>query len=145
MNALPGRVLGVDPGDVRIGLALSDPTRTIASALQVLKHVSRPVDAATIAQIAAQNQVQLIVVGQPLDDEGEVGPAARKSQRLVEALQLQTNLPIQLWDESSSTDMAREIRIQMGVRRSKRSGHLDDLAAVIILQSYLDAQRDNLI
>lgn len=140
MNKITGRILAVDPGDKRIGLALSDTTAILASPLKVLKHVSRSIDAASIAQIARENEVVLIIVGQPLDSEGEVGPAARKSVRLVEAVQLQTEIPIELWDESGSTQAARETRIRMGAQRKQRSGHLDDLAAVIILQSYLDAQ-----
>lgn len=140
MSNFAGRILAVDPGDKRIGLALSDPTATLAAPLSVLKHVSRPADAASIARIAKENDVALILVGQPLDLEGEVGPAGRKSARLADAIHLQTELPIELWDESGSTQAARETRIQMGVQRKQRSGHLDDLAAVIILQSYLDAK-----
>jgi putative holliday junction resolvase len=137
-----GRVLGVDPGDQRIGLAISDPSGTIARALAVLKHVARAVDAATIAQIAADQGAVKIVVGQALDDEGRLTPSARKAERLAEALRMQTNLPVECWDESGSTRTARETRLTMGVSRAKRSGHLDDLAAAVILQSYLEAHRD---
>ena len=80
-----------------------------------------------------------IVVGQALDSEGEIGPAARHALRVAEEIRGQTDLPVELWDESFSTQIARETRVAMGVRRSKRTGHLDDLAAVIVLQSYLDA------
>ncbi len=133
------RVLAVDPGEKRIGIAISDPTGTIANPLTVVNHVSRLIDAAQIARIAAENAVEVIVVGQALGDDGEVGPAARKSQRMADAIQQQTNLVVELWDESGSTNEARETRFEMGVSRRKRSGHLDELAAVIILQSYLDA------
>ena len=140
---MSGRVLGVDPGDKRIGLAVSDLTGTIARGLTVVNYVARAVDAATIAQIAAEQGAVKIVVGQALDDEGQVGPAARKAVRLAEAIRLQTDLPVEMWDESGSTQAAQQTRIAMGVSRKKRSGHLDDLAAAVTLQSYLEAHREN--
>ncbi len=134
-----GKILAVDPGDKRIGIAVSDPTQTIANPLMVIKHVARVVDAAQIAQIAADQNVVSIVVGCPYDLDGLSGPQARKSERMAEAIRSQTDLPVTLWDESGSTQEARAARISMGVKRSKRAGHLDDLAATIILQSYLDS------
>jgi putative holliday junction resolvase len=134
-----GRLLGVDPGDKRIGLAASDLTGTIASPLRVLEHSARMVDAAQIAALAQEIQAVGIVVGQALDDDGLPTPEGRKAARLAEAIRSQTNLPVECWDESFSTQTARQTRIAMGVSRRKRSGHLDDLAAAVILQSYLDA------
>jgi putative holliday junction resolvase len=136
------RVLAVDPGEKNIGLALSDPTGTIASPLQVLKHVSRAVDAAAIVQIAVEHDSGKIIVGQALDSEGNPGPAARHAARLADAIRTQTDLPVLLWDESGSTQAARSAAIALGVSRRKRSGHLDEIAATVILQSYLDAQKD---
>jgi putative Holliday junction resolvase len=133
------RILAVDPGEKRIGLAISDPTGSIAGPLEVLKHVSRPIDAATIAQIAVEQGARCIVVGQALDDEGEPTPEGRKSARLAQAIAQATDLPVELWDESGSTQAARQAMLAMGARRSRRKGHHDDLAAVIILQSYLEA------
>ena len=134
-----GRILGVDPGEKRIGLAISDLTGTIANPLQVLNHVARLVDAAQVARIAAEQGAILIVVGQPLDDEGGIGPAARRSGRMAKAIQSQTEIPVVLWDESFSTQEALSARREMGVRRSKRGGHQDELAATVMLQSYCDA------
>ncbi len=131
------RILAVDPGEKRIGLAISDPTGTIANPLGVVNHISRLVDAAEIDRLAIEQGAVLIVVGQALDDEGEVGPAARKARRLADAIQLQTTLPVVLWDESGSTDEALSALRKMGMKRVK--GHADELAATIILQSYLDA------
>jgi putative holliday junction resolvase len=137
-----GRVLAVDPGEKRLGLAISDESGTIANPLAVIGHVARLIDAAAIAQLAREQEAVMIVVGQPLDSEGNIGPAARRSARLAEAIRSQTDLPIEFWDESGSTRSAQEARVAMGVSRSKRKGHLDDLAATVILQSYLDAQID---
>jgi putative Holliday junction resolvase len=133
------RILAVDPGDKRIGLAISDLTGTIANPLTVFIHVGRLIDAARIAEMARENDAVYIVVGQPLDSDGQIGPQARKSQRLGEAIKMQTHIPVVYWDESGSTQTAREARIQMGASRGRRKGHMDELAATVILQSYLDA------
>ena len=112
----------------------------IANPLMVIRHSSRPVDAATIAQIAQENQAGRIIIGQALDIDGRSTPQSRRAGRLAAAIRDQTELPIELWDESDSTQTARSARIALGVRRQNRSGHLDELAATVILQSYLDAQ-----
>lgn len=138
------RVLAVDPGEKRIGLAISDPNGKLASPLAVIGHVSRAVDATTIAQIAKEHGAELIVVGQALDSEGRPGPQARKSVRLAEAIQKQTDIRVVLWDESGSTAAARGRQIELGARHARRRDHLDDLAAAAILQDYLDACEQDL-
>lgn len=135
------RILAVDHGEKRIGLALSDATATIASPLKVIEHVSRVIDAAQVADLAAQNDVKLIVIGQSFDEDGNPNPAGRKSARFADELKKQTDLPVELWDESFSTQDARAARIELGVSRKKRAGHQDAFAAVVILQSYLEARR----
>ena len=136
------RILAVDHGEKRIGLALSDATATIASPLKVVEHVSRAIDAAQVADIAMQNDVRLIVIGQSFDEEGKPNPAGRRAGRFADELKNQTNIPIELWDESFSTQDARAARIEIGISRKKRSGHQDAFAAVVILQSYLEAKRN---
>lgn len=133
------RVLAVDPGEKNIGLAISDPSGTIANPLLVLRHVSRPIDAATIAEIAREEQAGEILVGQSLDNDGVPTPEGRRAARLAAAIRTQTTLSVKLWDESFSTQAARAAITAMGVSRSKRRGHHDALAATYILQSYLDA------
>jgi len=139
-----GRILAVDPGEKRLGIALSDPTGTLARSLLVLQHVSRMVDAAQIADLAAEHGAERIVIGAALDDDGQSTPQSRHAERLAEAVRQQTSLPVELWDESGSTQAARETRLRMGVSRRKRSGHLDEVAAAIILQSYLDAHSESI-
>lgn len=134
-----GRILAVDPGEKQIGLAVSDPTQTIASPLTIVKHVSLLVDSAQIAQIASEQKAVRIVIGQALSAEGEMTPGARHAKKLAEAVKKQTILEVILWDESGSTQTAREARIMLGVDRKRRRGHMDDLAAVVILQNYLDS------
>ncbi len=136
---MTGRVMAVDPGEKRLGIAISDPTGTIARPLTVIKHVSRVVDAATVAQLALEQEAVRIVIGQALDAEGQLTSQAWRAVRLAEAVREQTDLPVELWDESGSTQAARSARIAMGVSRKKRAGHLDEIAATVILQTYLDA------
>lgn len=135
------RILAVDHGEKRIGLAISDPTGTIANPLTVITHASRVIDAAQVATIAADSKAGLIVIGQSLDEDGQPNLAGRRATRFANAVRQQTDLPVQLWDESFSTQKARVSRIRMGVSRKQRAGHLDEIAATVILQSYLDAQR----
>ncbi len=129
----------MDHGEKRIGLALSDPTGSIATPLMVIEHVSRAVDAAQVANLAGQNEAELIVIGQSFDEEGRPNLAGRRAARFAESLKMQTQTPIVMWDESFSTQDARAARIERGTSRKKRGGHLDQLAAAMILQSYLDA------
>ncbi|OGO36786.1 MAG: hypothetical protein A2W35_04980 [Chloroflexi bacterium RBG_16_57_11] len=132
--------MAVDPGEKRIGIALSDPSSTIANPLTVLKHVSRAVDAASIAQLAIEHEAERILVGQALDDEDQPTPQSRRAYRLAAAIRAQTRIPVVLWDESGSTQAAQFAGIALGVSRRKRGGHLDDIAATYILQTYLDAR-----
>jgi putative Holliday junction resolvase len=134
------RILAVDPGSKRIGIALSDPTGTIASPLKVVNHISRPIDAATIASLAQEYDAEKIIVGQSLDEEGKPTVQGRSAARLSAAIRSQTDLPVLLWDESHSTQQARQSQLTLGTPKRKRQGHVDDLAAAAILQSFLDTQ-----
>ena len=139
------RILAVDHGEKRIGLALSDPTGTIASPLKVIEHSSRLMDAAQVANIADENEVGLIVIGQSFDEEGNPNLAGRRAARFAATLKEQTQTRIVLWDESFSTQDARAARIELGVSRKKRGGHQDAFAAVVILQSYLEANKPPMV
>jgi putative Holliday junction resolvase len=134
------RILGIDPGEKHIGIAISDPTGTIANPLLVINHVSRVIDAASIAQTAHEKEARLIVVGQALDVDGKPTYSGRRAVRLAATIHSQTDIPVILWDESNSTQVARSAQIYLGATRRKRSGHLDALAATVILQAYLDSQ-----
>ena len=126
-------VLSVDPGEVRIGLAISDPTRTIARPLEVMRHTSRAADVLGILERVARQGAGAIVVGVAMNSEGEVGPQARRGLRLAEALRQQTSVPVETWDESGSTLAAR--------RGGRDDPMLDARAAAVILQEYLNAHR----
>lgn len=134
------RILAVDPGDKRLGIAISDLTGTIASPVCVLTHVSREENALAILAIAEEKEVKLIVIGQAFNWDGEISFQGRKSTRLADKIRALGSIPVILWNEYGSTSIARNARRMMNVSRKKRSGHLDDLAATVILQSYLDSQ-----
>lgn len=134
------RILAVDPGDKRLGIAISDLTGTIASPVCVLTHVSREENALAILAIAEEREVKLIVIGQAFNWDGEISFQGRKSTRLADKIRAMGSIPVILWNEYGSTSIARNARRMMNVSRKKRSGHLDDLAATVILQTYLDSQ-----
>ena len=135
----PGRILAVDPGEKRLGLALSDPTQIIASPLTVLESQSMKKDALAIQQAAEDQGAVLIIIGQPLHWDGTESTQSQKSTRLAELVKEMGAIPVELADEFGTTQAAREARIKMNVSRAQRSGHLDDLAATILLQNYLDS------
>jgi putative Holliday junction resolvase len=125
--------LAVDPGEARIGLAVSDPGGTIARPLRILRHRSRTSDAERILSEARACGSAAIVVGLALDEEGRQGPQARRAQRLVEALKARADIPILTWDESFSTEQALQLRSPTAV---------DARAAAVFLQDFLDHLRD---
>lgn len=132
------RILAVDYGHKKIGLAVSDETGTLARPLLVIPHVSRVVNAATVAERAAAHAVAKIVVGVSYDEDGLLNTSGHSAARFAEALRQQTTLDVVLWDESLTTQDARAARLMAGARRKKRAGHLDDAAAAVLLQDYLD-------
>ena len=133
------RILGVDPGSKYIGLAISDPTGTIANPLMVIEHRSKEVDADQIANQVKIHSVERIVIGQSIDAEGLPTFEGRKSTRLAGLLQRKVFRQVILWNEGFSTQDVRKAKIMMGVSKKDRKGHFDELAATIILQSYLDS------
>jgi putative Holliday junction resolvase len=137
-----GRVLCVDWGTKNLGLAISDPSRTIASPLSIIKHISRVKDAERIGQIAKERGAALIIVGASFLDSGEPTHSGRSAFRLIEIIREKTFIPVQVFDEGGSTIKAREIRRLVGAPKKKRGGHLDSTAAAVILQDYLD-QKEN--
>jgi len=124
------KILAVDPGDVRIGLAISDPSGTIARPLLVFRHRSRKKDVERILQEAEAQGAEIILIGLALDLDGQEGPQARKALRMVRALREITAKAIVTWDESGSSQRARYI--------GKRDNMIDARAAAVILQEYLD-------
>jgi putative Holliday junction resolvase len=137
-----GRLTGVDYGNRRIGLALSDPERRIASPMATLPaEKSIAANAAAVAQWGAAQEAVGFVVGLPLNMDGSSGPQAGVSRQFADLLAKSAGLPVHLWDERLSTFQADELLEATGARRHRRQQGRDAIAAMVILQSYLDAQR----
>lgn len=133
------KILAVDPGEKRIGLALSDPTGQLANPLGILIHHSRTIDSAHIIQICQEHQVDLIIIGQALQSDGQVGARARSSLRLEAEINQLSSIPTLLWDESHTTQFATSVQIHSGLSKKKRQKPKDHLAAALLLQDFLDS------
>lgn len=133
-------MLGLDVGDRRIGVALSDETATLASSLPTLERVGPRKDLKAVAALVRQHGAVEIVVGLPLRMDGSVGPQAEKVREFAEALKPVARVPVHYWDERLTTVQAERTLIEGDVSRQRRKGLVDQLAAVLILQSYLDAR-----
>ena len=136
------RVLALDVGERRVGIAISDPTGTLARPLQALARGSREEDFAAIAALVAEHDVGLVVVGQPLSLDGTEGPQARRVARYAEALAAHLTVRVTSWDERFTTVEAKKVlrqrRKEKDRRRARAKGELDAVAAAVILQGYLD-------
>jgi putative holliday junction resolvase len=140
----PGRVLGIDAGERRVGLALSDELQLLARPLLVLdrRGGTRAV-LDRIREIAAREGVERIVVGWPLNADGSVGRQAKRAEAFAALTTKAVGLPVQLWDERLSTLEAEAVLRASGGRRGarRRRGEVDAVAAAVILQQFLDARR----
>lgn len=135
------RCIGLDVGDKRIGIAISDPGALIASPRETLERKGNRKDIAHLLELARREEVSEILVGMPWNLDGSSGPQAEKVTRFVEALRAATEIPITLWDERLSTVGAERALLEADLSRAKRRGAVDRVAAALILQSYLDAKR----
>jgi putative Holliday junction resolvase len=135
------RVLAVDPGTKRVGLALSDPTGTIAQPLATIVAEPRGTLAARLAGIAREKEVSTIVVGMPRRMDGSFGPEAKAASELAKELRETTHLPVELLDERLTTAAAEKALLEEGMRREKRRATIDRVAAALLLQTHLDRQR----
>jgi putative Holliday junction resolvase len=132
------RALGLDFGHVRIGVALSDPTRTIAQPLEVIPHRGFTQVLARIQELITEHDVDRIVVGLPLRLDGREREEAAKVRAFVGKLQDAVPVVVELADERLSTAEAEKVMIEADVRRSRRRQARDAVAAALILQTYLD-------
>ena len=133
------RVLALDHGTVRIGVALSDELKMIASPLEYIPAEPFTEFLVRLRQLLSEKEVEQIVVGMPRNMDGSYGPAAEKVRQFIEQLRGELTIPIRTWDERLTSSQANRILIQGNVRRDKRKETVDKMAAAILLQSYLDA------
>ena len=135
------RVLGLDVGDKTIGVALSDESATLASGLPTIRRTGLKKDLHELAELARGREVGTVVVGLPRSLDGSEGPQARKVLAFVEAVKGALKLPVVTWDERFTTVAAEHALIEGGVSRERRKGLVDKVAAVLILQNYLDYRK----
>ncbi len=141
------RVMALDVGHKRIGVALSDPGQVLASSLQVIERKGRQRDLATVVQLVRQHEVGRIIVGYPRSLNGTVGQQARFVERYVAVLEKKLgdsslDVPVVLWDERFSTVVAERLMAEAGRKGRERRKRIDAVAAAVILQDYLDGIGD---
>ena len=132
------RILALDHGSKRIGVAVSDETRTIAQPLEYIPAGPFADFLARLRQLIREKEIGLILVGLPRNMDGSYGPAAEKVQTFVAALRDAVVVPVETLDERLTSAQANRVLIQGGARRDKRKQKVDQTAAAILLQSYLD-------
>ena len=138
-----GRVLGIDLGSRRIGVAVSDGLGLTAQPRATLDRHGGSRDIAAIAAAVKENDAERIVLGLPLDPEGGEGDAARRARDFAAKLVAALHLPVELIDESFSTVEAEAVLLAADVSRKRRKQVVDKMAAAVILQRWLDQQRDS--
>ncbi|HEY1456108.1 MAG TPA: Holliday junction resolvase RuvX [Candidatus Dormibacteraeota bacterium] len=135
------RVLAVDPGTKRVGVAVSDPTATIAQALITLPAEPKSSLAARLAEVARGQEAGRVVVGLPRRMDGSYGPEAAAARELAEGIRKASGLPVELVDERLTTVAAERSMIAAGAKRARRRADIDRVAATLLLQSHLDRKR----
>ena len=133
------RILALDHGTKRIGVAVSDELKMIAQPLEFIPAEPFADVLERLKEIILQKEVELILVGMPRNMDGSYGPAALKVREFVAVLKDKIAVPIQTWDERLTSAQAQRFLIQGGVRREQRKQKVDKTAAAILLQSYLDS------
>ena len=139
------RILGLDYGSKTVGVAVSDPLGLTAQGLETIWRKQENKLRQTLARIeelVSEYQVETIVLGYPKNMNNTIGERALKSLEFREMLERRTGLPVVMWDERLTTIEANRTLMESGVRRENRKEHLDQLAAIFILQGYLDSLRN---
>jgi putative Holliday junction resolvase len=139
-GALVPRILGFDVGDRRIGLAISDPLGYTAQPLFTLHRAGRRADLKSVARVLRKHGVTEAVVGNPLYMSGDQSPQAAKAQAFAEELRVEFGITVHLWDERLTTTQAHRHLDDAGLASIGRKGIIDQVAAVLILQSFLEAR-----
>jgi putative Holliday junction resolvase len=132
------RILAIDHGAKRIGIALSDELKMIAQPLEFIPAEPLASFVKRLMQLVQEKEVELIIVGMPRNMNGSYGPAAVKVEEFIEVLKSAVSVPIKIWDERLTSAQANRILLAGNVRREKRKQKIDKMAAAILLQSYLD-------
>lgn len=140
-TAAPGRVLGLDLGDARIGVAISDPERRVAVPHGTIRVGQPPGELKAVAALVHDLGIGMVVVGHPRSMSGASGPRAQQAEAFAEALGSAVGVPVELQDERLSTVEAERVLREAGVTGSRRRRVVDESAATVILGAWLDAHR----
>ena len=132
------RILALDPGTKRIGVALSDELGWTAQPLETYERKSLVADIAHVRELVRRHEVREIVIGMPVQLSGRMGPAAQSAQQFLDAVQAAVGIPVVAWDERLTTKAAEQMLIEADVSRKKRKGVVDRVAAALLLKSYLE-------
>ncbi|MCX8021514.1 MAG: Holliday junction resolvase RuvX [Syntrophorhabdaceae bacterium] len=135
------RVLCLDVGEKKIGISVSDPTGTIAQGVKVYKRTEKRKDISSIKNLINEYDAKIVIIGLPKDLNGAIGKKAKEIIAFSEELKAYISIPIVLWDERFSTNEAHRIFELAHIKHKDRKPYLDVMAAQIILQGYLDAQK----
>ena len=136
------KIMAVDYGDSRTGLAMCDKSEILATPLTIIHMKDFDICVEKVAEAVKENKAEMVVVGNPINMNGTLGPRAEKIQTFVELLQTMTDLPIVKFDERLTTAAAHRILNETNIKSGKRKTVIDTLSAQIILQNYLDANRN---
>jgi putative Holliday junction resolvase len=132
------RVLGLDVGDRTIGVAVSDPLGWTAQGLEVIRRTKPDRDWDRLVEIINKYEVERVVVGLPRNMDGSIGPQAESVRKFISQLKNKTDIPVETWDERLTTVAAEKVLIGADISRAMRKKVIDKMAAVFILQGYLD-------
>jgi putative Holliday junction resolvase len=132
------RIMALDVGDSRIGVALSDPMEILASPLVIIKRLNEASDILVISNLVNEHKAGKLIVGLPMALSGEEGMQAEKVKAFVSSLKSSLSIPLELFDERFSTVTAREYMRETGKKKDRFKKHDDAIAAAVILQNYLD-------
>jgi putative holliday junction resolvase len=135
------RILGIDFGSVRIGLAVSDPLGFTAQGLETIPASPKQKALEAIARICREKAVTEVVVGLPVNMNGTMGPKATETLDWIKKLEAQVGVPVKTWDERLTSRQADRLRVEEGLSRERQKKESDRLAATLILQTYLESKR----
>jgi putative Holliday junction resolvase len=139
LTPVQSRILALDLGKKRIGLAISDPLGITAQGLPNLVRARKRADLAALDRLVRERQVGLILMGNPINMRGDEGRQSAWVREFAQALEQRTGLPVKLWDERLTSVEANRVLRSSGISIQKRAAAVDRLSAVILLQSYLDS------
>lgn len=138
-------ILAIDHGSKNIGVAVCDELEIAARPLALISHTNKEEDAKAIANLVKKYEVEKVILGVSYTEDGDPNEAGRMAINFGRVLASWISVPMEVWDESLTTQDAIELKLTLGVRQKKRAGHHDATAAALLLQNYIDTNHDNMV